>query len=184
MRQLSIFLLAAIAVLAGPGSPANAAQLKVGVVNLQKVLQESPQVQQVKERLKKEFAPQQQELLGKQQALQALERKISSAGATASSRDRESMQMKAATLQHDIQQLRNDFLDDLNLRRNQELSKLQRLVLDEVNSYADEHGFDLVIGDGVFYASQRVNITDDIIERLNQEFSKSGGKIKPAAAQD
>ncbi|HET7588468.1 MAG TPA: OmpH family outer membrane protein [Gammaproteobacteria bacterium] len=181
--RLSILLLLLAAVVGSP-LQAGAAELKVGVVNLQKILQESPQVQQVKVRLKKEFAPQQQELLDKQQALEDLEQKLARSGATMNTSDRESMQMKVATLQHDIQQLRNDFLDDLNLRRNQELSKLQRLVLDEVNSYADENGFDLIIGDGVFYASQRVNITDDIIERLNQDFNNTGDKAKPAAASD
>lgn len=177
MTRIASMVIAAIAII---GFSANAAELKVGVVNLQKIMQESPQVQQVKSRLKNEFAPQQTKILNKQQALQSLEKKLRST-APKTDADREAMQMKAATLRHDIQQLRNDFLDDLNLRRNQELGKLQRMVVEEVNRYAAEHGFDLVIGDGVFYASPRVNITSDIIEKLGRDFKKSGGKLQPAA---
>jgi outer membrane protein len=163
--------------------PAGAASLKVAVVNLQKIMQASPQARQVKARLKKEFAPQQRKILDKQKKLQELERKLNNTSAQMTGSDSEDTRMQIDTLQHDIQQLRNDFLDDLNLRRNQELSKLQRVVVDEVNQYADDHHFDLVIGDGVFYASSRVNITDKIIERLNHDFKKSGGTIQPTSDQ-
>ncbi|HET8552015.1 MAG TPA: OmpH family outer membrane protein [Gammaproteobacteria bacterium] len=158
------------------GAAASAADLKVGVVDLQKILQDAPQVKQVKAQLKKEFAPQQRELLAMQQDLQAVEQKLTKKGATMSDSEREAANVKASTLQHEIQQRRNDFLDDLNLRRNQELSKLQRLVLQEVNSYADENHFDLVIGDGVFYASKRINITDEIIKRLGRDFAEANKK--------
>lgn len=170
-----IFLyIAAVLSVATLVPPANAADIKVGVVNLQRILQEAPQVEEVKARLQKEFAPQQQAIKAKQKELQEVEHKLGDASVTLSDSEREELQLRASTLQHDAQQLRNDFIDDLNLRRNQELGKLQRMVLQEVNNYAEENGFDLVIGDGVFYASQRINITDEIIERLNQEYKKAG----------
>ncbi len=156
--------------------PASAAGLKVGVVDLQKIMHDAPRVKAVKTKLKKEFAPQQQALAAKQADLHKLEDKLSNNNGGANQEKRQALQMKAATLRHDIQQMRNDFVDDLNLRRNQELGKLQQHVLREINSYADEHGFDLVIGSGVFYASQRVNITNEIIEKLNRKFKQGGGK--------
>lgn len=171
------------------GAAAGAADLKVGVVDLQKILQQAPQVKRVKAQLKKEFAPQQRELLSMQQDLQTVEQKLTKDGATMSDAEREAANVKVGTLQHEIQQRRNDFLDDLNLRRNQELGKLQRLVLKEVNTYADEHHFDLVIGDGVFYASKRINITDEIIKRLGRDFAEAKdntdtGKTKKLKAVD
>jgi outer membrane protein len=154
--------------------PAIAADLKVGVVDMQKILQVAPQVLQVREQLRKEFAPQQKEILDKQRRLQALEEKFTKTGTVMNDDERETTQSEITQLQHEIQQSRNDFLDDLNLRRNEELGKLQRLVLKEVNDYAGENHFDLIVGDGVFYASKRVDVTDAIIQRLKQDFKKNG----------
>lgn len=164
---LPVFIMAA--------ASAAAADLKVGVVDMQKIMKQAPQVSQVRDQLRKEFAPQQQDLLSKQKQLQVLETKLTKNGAVMNEVQRQTTQSKITQLRHEIQQRRNDFLDDLNLRRNQELGKLQRLVLKEVNDYADDNHFDLVIGDGVFYASKRINITDAIIDRLKQEFQRASG---------
>lgn len=155
------------------GAGASAAELKIGVVDMQEILKQAPQVQQVREQLKKEFAPQQDALLSKQRQLQTLEEKMTKNGAVMSEVDRDTTQNKITQVQHDIQQLRNDFLDDLNLRRNEELGKLQRLVLKEVNEYAGDNHFDLIVGDGVLYASKRINITSAIIERLKGDFKQT-----------
>jgi outer membrane protein len=61
----------------------------------------------------------------------------------------------------------DEFREDFNLRRNEELGKFQKQVLDVINSVAKEDGFDLVVNDSAtLYASPQVDVTDKVLKRL------------------
>jgi outer membrane protein len=67
----------------------------------------------------------------------------------------------------DLKRTGDEFREDFNLRRNEELGKFQKQVLDVVNNVAKEEGFDLVINDqATLYVSQRVDVTDKVLSRL------------------
>ena len=72
--------------------------------------------------------------------------------------------------------MQNEFREDLNLRQNEELGKLQRSLLKEVQDYALQEGYDLVVGDGVLYASTSVNITDNVLRALEADFQTTGSR--------
>ena len=59
--------------------------------------------------------------------------------------------------------------EDVNLRRNEELGKLERSILDAVNAYAQSNEYDMVFADGVIYASENVNITGLVLESLQND---------------
>jgi outer membrane protein len=76
--------------------------------------------------------------------------------------DRESREQR-----RELKRAQDEFREDFNLRRNEELGKLQRLVYEAIVSLAKEEGFDLIVNDGaVIFASQQVDITDKVISRL------------------
>lgn len=61
----------------------------------------------------------------------------------------------------------DEFREDFNLRRNEELGKFQKQVLDVINSVAKEDGFDLVVNDSAtLYASPQVDVTEKVLKRL------------------
>ena len=62
--------------------------------------------------------------------------------------------------------LQNEFREDLNLRQNEEYGVLQRAMLKEVQDYAQEQGYDLIVGDGVLFASNAVNITEAVLRAV------------------
>ena len=70
--------------------------------------------------------------------------------------------------------LQNEFREDLNLRRNEELGILQSLLLKEVQDYAQAAGYDLVVGDGVLFASSAVNITENVLRAMEANFQAAG----------
>jgi outer membrane protein len=72
--------------------------------------------------------------------------------------------------------LQTEFQEDLNLRQNEELGNLQRSILAEVQLYAQAQGFDLVVGDGVLYASTTVNITDEVLRAIETNFNATSSR--------
>ena len=69
--------------------------------------------------------------------------------------------------------------DDFNARRNEEMTRLQRSLLEEVNAYGKAQGYDLVLAEGVIYATNSLDITPAILTALQSR--KGGGAAKPAA---
>ena len=77
-------------------------------------------------------------------------------------------------LQREVTRLQTEFREDFNLRRNEELGSLQRSLLQEVQTYAQSAGFDLIVGDGVLYASSAVNITELVLQAMEANFQAAG----------
>ena len=131
-------------------SPALAAEFKVGFVDASKVLEEAPQAEDARSRLEKEFAPRDRSLVSSQKEISRLEDKVVRDGAIMSEKERASLER--------------------NLRRNEELQKLQRKVLDTIHALAKRDKYDLIVSDGVIFASKRVDVTAKVVEMLSKEF--------------
>ena len=82
--------------------------------------------------------------------------------------ERFSMERRIRDAQRDLGRRQNEFIEDLNLRRNEELGNLQRVLLQEIQAFARNSNYDLIIGEGVVYASQAVDITGEILEILER----------------
>ncbi|MEL6868693.1 MAG: OmpH family outer membrane protein [Pseudomonadota bacterium] len=158
----------AIGVVAAPA--ANAQELKIGVVNVQALLQSAPQTKASMEALQEEFAPRERSVLAKQEELTALSEKAQRDLAVMGEAERRTMERDLREGQRELQRLQQEFVEDRNLRQNEELGKLQRILLDEVEAYAKANNFDMILGDGVIFASGRVNVTGQILEQLKAEF--------------
>ena len=56
--------------------------------------------------------------------------------------------------------------EDLQLRRKQLIQELQKLISDVIRSYGEKNGYDFIFTEGVAYASDSVNITEEILKEL------------------
>jgi len=150
--------------------------IKVGVVNAAKVLEEAPQAEAARTRLEKEFAPRDKDLVAMQKKLRALEEKLERDGAIITDRERVKIERDLTAQKREIRRDQEAFREDFNMRRNEELSKLQRQVSDVIVSLAREAGFDVILTDGVLYASDKVDITEQVLKRLHAPGSLSNKK--------
>ena len=73
-------------------------------------------------------------------------------------------------MQRELGRLQNEFQEDSNLRQNQEMSDLQVALLKEIQDYATSEGYDMIVGDGVLYASAAVNITEAVLRAVEANF--------------
>ncbi|MEM7763296.1 MAG: OmpH family outer membrane protein [Pseudomonadota bacterium] len=148
------------------GANANAQELKIGVVNIQALLQAAPQTKTSMEALQEEFAPRERTVLAKQKELEELSEKAQRDLAVMGDAERRNMERDLREGQRELQRLQQEFVEDRNLRQNEELGKLQRLLLTEVDAFAKANGYDLILSDGVVFASGRVVVTSQILEQI------------------
>ncbi len=161
-------LLTAVALVL-PLSLAQAADLKIGFVSVAKILSSAPQAEAASKRLEQEFAPRQKGLVEAQKSVRKLEEKLSKDGAVMSESQRRSLENDIRNQLRDLNRTNAELREDFNLRRNEELGKFQKQVLEVINGLAKEEGFDLVVNDGAtLYASPQVDITDKVLSRLKR----------------
>jgi outer membrane protein len=145
----------------------NAEEMKIGFVNVPRILEGAPQAAQAKKDLEKEFAPRDKKLVAMQKQLQKLEEKMQKDGDVMSQSEQQKMEREAISLKRDAKRAQEEFREDFNIRRNEELAKLQKVVFEAIQALAKEKNFDLLVTDGVVFASERVDVTAEIEAKLN-----------------
>lgn len=144
-----------------------AAELKIGFVNVPKVLEKAPQAESAKKRLEKEFAPRDKSLVAQQKELQALQEKITRDAAVMSESQRRDLEKDLVAKERDAKRAQQEFSEDFNLRRNEELGKLQRRIVESIRELAKEEGFDLLLTDGVIFAADQLDVTAQVQKKLD-----------------
>jgi len=161
---LSFLSVAAFAV--SLNAAAQDGRYKIGFVNTGTVLKEAPQARKVEERLKTAFEAREQVLRGKQQELLKLEQKIKTDGDIMSVVEKRSLERELSRKINQLKFEQQEFREDQNLRRNEELRNLQNVIALVLKKLGDEEKFDLILTEGVSYVSDAVDVTPTIIEML------------------
>ncbi len=158
---------------------ARAEELKIGVVNVIKVLDGSPQAQKASKALEKEFSARQKDLTNMQKSLKDLQDKFNKDGATMSEGEAQRLERDITTKQRDLRRAQDEYREDFNLRRSEELGKMQKEIIQTIQAVAKEQGFDLVLGDAL-YASSKADITATVLERLRKVGGADADSASPA----
>lgn len=177
MKVVKPYLVKAVATVALVFSlciSAHAQEVKIGVVNIPLLMDQAPQARVAMEALDEEFKPRQREIIAKQTQFQELSDKVQRDLAVMGETERRNAEKDLRDMQREVTRLQNEFREDLNLRRNEELGNLQRSLLKEVQDYAQAAGYDLVVGDGVLFASTAVNITENVLRAMEANFQAAG----------
>ncbi|MBW6475906.1 MAG: OmpH family outer membrane protein [Chromatiales bacterium] len=147
--------------------------MRVAFVNTPEVLEQAPQAEAVRNTLQAEFAPRDANLVAEQQKIRALEERLLRDAAVLSDEERRRLERDLLAQQRDLKRSRDEFGEDFNIRRNEELAKMQREIAESIMNLARERGYDLIIESGVVYASDRVDITKEVIARLKRDHQKT-----------
>ncbi len=163
-------LVATIALVLAFAMPASAQDVKIGVVNFPALLEAAPQTKALMDALQEEFAPRQREFLAKQKEFEDLTAKVQKEVSVMGETERRNAEKELRDLQREVTRLQNEFREDLNLRQNEEMGALQRSLLEQVQGYAQQEGYDLIVGDGVLFASGAVNITAAVLQSIEASY--------------
>ena len=142
------------------------AELKIGFVNIPAVLEKAPQAEKAKKRLEQEFSPRDKQLLAQQKEIENMAAKISKDAAVMSKSEKAKLEDDILNKKMAVRRAQQEFSEDFNARRNEELGKLQNKILEVVRNIAKEQDFDMLLSDGVIYSSEEIDVTAQVQQKL------------------
>jgi outer membrane protein len=164
--RLCVLGLAGLGLLVGVAAPLRAHELRVGYVNTLVLLKKMPQSLAARRTLEHEFTPELNRIHKEEIRLAAVEKRYKAERASLSLLKRTEEQQKISSLVRRLRRHQRAYFEDLDLARDQVLANLQHLLVHAIHEYARRHHYDLVVGQGVFYAGPRVDITRKVLAYL------------------
>ena len=157
--------LAAVVLVATAGT-ASAAEYKIGFVNTERLFREATPAKRAQAKIEKEFATRDAEIQKLAKQVRDVQAALDRDGATMADTDRRNKERDLANQTRDLQRMQREFREDINLRKNEEISALQERANKVIQQIAESEKYDLILQDPVVYASQRIDITDKVIKAL------------------
>lgn len=143
---------------------------KIGYVDVPYLIDNSPQAREASTQLEEEFGAAQQQLQEKQQDYQRLQQKLQKDGLVMSESERQEIEQQMRDLKRDIQRDEETFREELNIQRNDAFKRVRNAVMQAVQNLAADEGYDLVVGQGALYASDAVDLTERVLERMKERY--------------
>ena len=145
---------------------AQAQDLKIGYVNSERVLKEANPAKAAQAKLEAEFGKREKDLADVANRLKAAADKLDKDGPTLSDAEKARRQRDLVEQDRDFQRKRREFQEDLNQRKNEELSGVVERANKVIKQIFDSEKYDLILQDAVHW-SPRVDITKKVIDALN-----------------
>ena len=157
--------LVAIAAL-GCAAAVSAQELKIGFVNLDRVLRDAAMAKAAQAKLEGEFTKREKELLDSESRLKTASDRFERDTSTLGESERLRRQRELVEQDRELQRKRREFQEDLNQRKNEELASVLDRANRVVKQIFDQERYDLIVQEAVF-AGPRVDITDKVIKAMN-----------------
>ncbi|MBI4986819.1 MAG: OmpH family outer membrane protein [Rhodocyclales bacterium] len=141
------------------------AEMRIGFVNGQRLINESPQAIKAKKKLEKEFEKRDQELQKMAKQLQGMQENIEKNSTTMAESERRTKEREFNDLNRDFQRKQRELREDLSLRQNEEMAAIYESVNKVIKKVAETDKFDLIVQEAVYF-SPKIDITDKVIKAL------------------
>ncbi len=146
---------------------ASAAALKIGYVQVDKLLKEAPQTAESGKKLEREFSPRSLELDKMNKQISTLETSLEKENSRLANVERRSKQRQVTNLKTEFRRKQRELREDINIRKNEELAELQDHINNAVRTVSKSNGYDLVMYSGVAYASAKIDLTEEVLKLLS-----------------
>ena len=143
------------------------AEIKIGFVRVDQILKDAPQATESNKKLETEFKTRTEKLKKQISDLNENEKDYKKNSLTMSDDEKDKNQRKLQQTRIDIQRTERELREDIDLRRREEITKLQNKVTKVIESLAEKDKFDLILYTGVAYASDKVDITPLVLKELS-----------------
>ena len=150
-------------------SAVQAEDYKIGAVNAVRILEQSPQAAKLRSQIEQEFSPRDRELVSQQKKLKEMEDRLERDSAIMSETERKELEREIINMRRQLKRDQDQFREDLSYRRNEELSRIQKEIVQAIQTVAKQNNYDVVLSEGVLFASTKVDITDLVIEYLKKK---------------
>ena len=163
MRVLVLFFLSALCL------TVNAQSLKIGFIDTEQVIVNLTQYKNSVDKLSREFEPKKQELLDLFKHIELLRANIESNKKTNTLDSNEMELAKLKDLEESFEKETEFWQKSMNSNKINILNKIENIINSSINDYAIEEGYDLILYKDVAFVSDKVNITQKIIEKIEKQ---------------
>lgn len=150
-------------------SPAIAEGIKIGYVNAVKVLEQAPQGEVALKKLQAEFGPRDKKLVSMQENIKKMEEELEKNALIMKEPERRTQERELLVLKRDLRRATQEFREDWNMRRNEELASLRKIIKKAIIELAKQEKYDLIVHEGTIYASSAIDITDKVLKKLTTQ---------------
>jgi len=169
--------------LAAAGAAEAQTNLKIGFVNLTAIIQNAPQLPEINQRLRDEFAQRDTQFQSMQSDYQEKAETFQRDQEVMGQAERESLARELTQMQRDLERRGKELQEDLQLRQNELVNELQVTILEKVQAWADLNDYDLIVTDAV-YASEAVNITAAVYEAISASIAPRAGSVESSPGDE
>lgn len=168
--------LVVIAMILGLNSPAvpaqedDTGQMRIGFVDMVRLFDNAPQLIAAREALDEEFRPRYDALSSDEARVEALNARMLAMGDSESAA-RQDLEREIRNLRRSIDRRREDLAEEIRFRTTAEKNAIEDTIQIAIRQVAEQGGFDLVLTGPVAFASDRVDMTDRIIDWLERDYA-------------
>ena len=142
------------------------ADIKIGFVDPVALIQKAPQSKMALQQLELEFRPRNDDIMELQERMRTLELEIEKNALVWPESELKNAKREVEAVQRRMQRTQEEAQEDYNLRRNEELARIQDIIREVVVTIAQDEEYDLILETGVVYVSPKINLTERILEEL------------------
>jgi outer membrane protein len=169
MKKVLLAITAALALMVSSITPAMAADTKIGVINLQQLLQQLPQMKQISADMKKQFGDREKKIVDAEDQLKKDADSYKRNGAVMSAKDKQATEDKLMKQQQELQQMQISFQRDFQTAQNKAIDDLLSKIKVVVEKIAVQNQLNLVlINASVAYADKSLDITDPVLKQMGK----------------
>lgn len=142
------------------------AETRIAVVDTIKLMSKASIAKAAQKQIEADFGPREKKLVAFKKKIHSLEEKLTRDGAIMSEDEGKKLERDIISKRREFKRLNEEFQEDLNIRKNEILSKLQTQINDALKALAKEKKYDIILGPDVLFASPSVDVTDQVLDKL------------------
>ncbi len=147
------------------------AEDKIGYVDMNALINQSPQILAANQSLTSEFEEQNNRISEQEADLKTLESTISKEGNFMTPDKLLELQERARILERQVRRAKEDMKDAITIRNSQLVDEVQNQIKNIVAEYAEANGYDAILINAILYANEKIDITDEILMKLRADYS-------------
>ncbi len=165
MKRLSSVLLAGIMMLSCTWGFAEGA--KIGVVDLQKIMQTAPQMKSIQDKLEKEFKPRRDKLVAMEENLKTDMEAFKRDSAVMSPTKRKEMEKKVVSMQQQFERDGQQYQQELSTAHNEAMEEFYAKIRTAIAKIAEREKYDVVLQkDAAPFSSDKLDVTPQVMKEI------------------
>ena len=171
----------------GTAPAASGASGKLGVINVRQAIVTTSEGKQASAELQSQFAPRQTELENLNKQIADLRQRLSASDGKLSQDEQTRLTRQGELLARQLQRKQDEYQEDVNASQGDVIDKIGRKMIDVLDRYARENGYVAILDSSaqntpILYASNQIDVTQDIIRLYDQAYPLKAGSTTPKPA--